>query len=64
MPSKPLLQWALKLGLLKKEGGKHTKLIDPKTGRRVTVVPRGRTLKKGTFHSIEKRLVEYERTAS
>lgn len=52
---KQLIRVAKKLGYQVKEGGKHTLVFDPTTGRRITTIQRG-YIPKGTFKAILKQL--------
>jgi predicted RNA binding protein YcfA (HicA-like mRNA interferase family) len=53
--AKQLIQAAKKLGYEVKEGGKHTLVYDPTTGRRITTIQRG-FIPKGTFNAILKQI--------
>jgi predicted RNA binding protein YcfA (HicA-like mRNA interferase family) len=49
--AKQLIRAAKKLGYAVKEGGKHTLIYDPTSGRRISTIPRG-NIPKGTFNAI------------
>jgi hypothetical protein len=53
--AKQLIRAAKKLGYEVKEGGKHTLIYDPRTGRRITTIQRG-FIPKGTFNAILKQM--------
>ncbi len=53
--AKQLIRAAKKLGYEVKEGGKHTLVYDPATGRRITTVQRG-FIPKGTLRAILKQM--------
>lgn len=53
--AKQLIRAAKKLGYEHKEGGKHTLIYDPATGRRITTIQRG-FIPKGTFKAILKQM--------
>ncbi|MEO0069696.1 MAG: type II toxin-antitoxin system HicA family toxin [candidate division WOR-3 bacterium] len=53
--AKQLIRAAKKLGFEIKEGGKHTLVYDPATGRRITTIPRG-YIPRGTLRAILKQL--------
>jgi len=53
--AKQLIRAAKKLGYKVKEGGKHTLVFDPTTGRRITTIPRG-FIPKGTLSAILKQM--------
>jgi predicted RNA binding protein YcfA (HicA-like mRNA interferase family) len=53
--AKQLIRAAKKLGYGVKEGGKHTLVYDPQTGRRLTTIPRG-FIPKGTLNAILKQM--------
>ena len=53
--AKQLIRAAKKLGYEVKEGGKHTLVYDPTTGRRITTIQRG-YIPKGTFNAILKQM--------
>jgi len=53
--AKQLIRAAKKLGYEVKEGGKHTLVYDPTTGRRITTVQRG-FIPKGTLRAILKQM--------
>jgi predicted RNA binding protein YcfA (HicA-like mRNA interferase family) len=53
--AKQLIRAAKKLGYEVKEGGKHTLVYDPITGRRITTVQRG-FIPKGTLSAILKQM--------
>jgi predicted RNA binding protein YcfA (HicA-like mRNA interferase family) len=53
--SKQLIRAAKKLGYAVKEGGKHTLVYDPSTGRRITTIQRG-FIPKGTLSAILKQM--------
>ena len=53
--AKQLIRAAKKLGYEVKEGGKHTLVYDPTTGRRITTVQRG-FISKGTLSAILKQM--------
>lgn len=52
---KQLIRAAKKRGYQIKEGGKHTLVFDPITGRRITTIPRG-YIPKGTLNAILKQM--------
>ncbi|MCL4503017.1 MAG: type II toxin-antitoxin system HicA family toxin [Deltaproteobacteria bacterium] len=52
---KQLIRAAKKLGYQIKEGGKHTLVFDPQSGRRISTIQRG-YIPKGTFNAILKQL--------
>lgn len=53
--AKQLIRAAKKKGYQVKEGGKHTLVYDPTTGRRISTIPRG-FIPKGTFNAILKQM--------
>ena len=53
--ARQLIRAAKKLGYAIKEGGKHTLVFDPATGRRITTIPRG-FVPKGTLNAILKQM--------
>ena len=53
--AKQLIRAAKKLGYETREGGKHTLVYDPATGRRITTIPRG-FIPKGTLNAILKQM--------
>ncbi len=53
--AKQLIRAAKKLGYEVKEGGKHTLVYDPTTGRRITTIQRG-FIPKGTLRAILKQM--------
>jgi predicted RNA binding protein YcfA (HicA-like mRNA interferase family) len=53
--AKQLIRAAKKLGYSIKEGGKHTLVYDPATGRRITTIQRG-FVPKGTLNAILKQM--------
>ncbi|MGO9620767.1 MAG: type II toxin-antitoxin system HicA family toxin [Desulfobaccales bacterium] len=53
--AKQLIRAAKKLGYEVKEGGKHTLVYDPTTGRRLTTIPRG-FIPRGTLRAILKQM--------
>ncbi len=53
--AKQLIRVARKLGYEVKEGGKHTLVYDPTTGRRITTIQRG-FIPKGTLNAILKQM--------
>ena len=53
--AKQLIRAARKRGYEVKEGGKHTLIYDPTTGRRISTIPRG-YIPKGTFNAILKQM--------
>jgi predicted RNA binding protein YcfA (HicA-like mRNA interferase family) len=53
--AKQLIKAAKKLGYGVKEGGKHTLVYEPQTGRRLTTIPRG-FIPKGTLNAILKQM--------
>ncbi|MGO9174806.1 MAG: type II toxin-antitoxin system HicA family toxin [Desulfobaccales bacterium] len=53
--AKQLIRAAKKLGYEVKEGGNHTLVYDPTTGRRITTVQRG-FIPKGTLSAILKQM--------
>ena len=53
--AKQLIRAARKLGYEVKEGGKHTLVYDPTTGRRITTIQRG-YIPKGTLNAILKQM--------
>jgi predicted RNA binding protein YcfA (HicA-like mRNA interferase family) len=52
---KQLIRVAKKLGYAVKEGGKHTLIYDPRSGRRITTIQRG-FIPKGTLNAILKQM--------
>ena len=52
---KQLIRAAKKLGYAVKEGGKHTLVYDPQTGRRISTIQRG-FIPKGTLNAILKQM--------
>lgn len=52
---KQLTRVARKLGYQVEEGGKHILVFDPATGRRITIMPRGK-IKPGTLAAILKQM--------
>ena len=53
--AKQLIRAARKLGYAVKEGGKHTLIYDPASGRRLSTIPRG-FIPKGTLNAILKQM--------
>ena len=53
--AKQLIRAAKKLGYKVKEGGKHSLVFDPATGRRITTIQRG-YIPKGTLNAILKQM--------
>jgi predicted RNA binding protein YcfA (HicA-like mRNA interferase family) len=53
--AKQLIRAVKKLGYKVKEGGKHTLVYDPTTGRRITTIQRG-YIPKGTLNAILKQM--------
>jgi hypothetical protein len=53
--AKQLIRVAKKVGYLAKEGGKHTLVFDPESGRLITTIQRG-YIPKGTLKAILKQM--------
>jgi predicted RNA binding protein YcfA (HicA-like mRNA interferase family) len=53
--AKQLIRAAKKRGYEVKEGGKHSLVFDPATGRRISTIPRG-YIPKGTLSAILKQM--------
>jgi len=53
--AKQIIRAAKKLGYEVREGGKHTLVYDPVSGRRITTIPRG-FIPMGTLNAIRKQL--------